>query len=364
QVRLVLPEGLELSNLFYFWLSSTLEKYMGDGVTVEELEIFRNNVFGISLSATGLSEVSGRPLSWEAYKAADGLHPIFHTLPGLRGTAFFGWHWGAFAAFMEARARVLDADSWEDESLLPGGGAMHSWAGSLERFLAEFGHGRGLGVLHPNLTGAVSFARQVLQPGEEEEGGGGAGEDDVSTQEESGSTPTPALRGTEEWVRPKEKLVRTYKDALHAREKQPAISSVPAYDLLFQRHPDVTHLRLLAYRFMERLTALSSRNEDLEDLWRRPGVPEPRYNETKYLIYQPQFGMGNQLRALEAALAVARVLERMLVVPDYIADNGEGKPVRYDAIWEFGFLEELLGRDKVILQADFRSLLEDEEVRP
>ena len=54
---MVLPEGLELSNLFYFWLSSTMEKYMGDGVTVEELEIFRNNVFGISLSATGLSEV-------------------------------------------------------------------------------------------------------------------------------------------------------------------------------------------------------------------------------------------------------------------------------------------------------------------
>ncbi len=35
--------------------------------------------------------------------------------------------------------------------------------------------------------------------------------------------------------------------------------------------------------------------------------------------------MGNQLRALEAALAVARVLRRMLVVPDYMADNGEGE---------------------------------------
>ena len=35
--------------------------------------------------------------------------------------------------------------------------------------------------------------------------------------------------------------------------------------------------------------------------------------------------MGNQLRALEAGLAVARVLGRMLVVPDYISDNGEGQ---------------------------------------
>lgn len=106
--------------------------------------------------------------------------------------------------------------------------------------------------------------------------------------------------------------------------------------------------------------------------------------------------MGNQLRALEAALAVARVLRRMLVVPDYMADNGEGEshlfvanvkmlgeiglkpdrntnrpspalltglPIRYDAIWEFGFLEELVGRNNVILQADFDALLQDGEVR-
>lgn len=38
-------------------------------------------------------------------------------------------------------------------------------------------------------------------------------------------------------------------------------------------------------------------------------------------------------------------------------------PIRYDAIWEFGFLEDLIGRDKVILQADFDVLLRDEEVR-
>lgn len=38
-----------------------------------------------------VTQVSGRPLSWETYEAADGKHPIFHTLPGARGTAFFGW---------------------------------------------------------------------------------------------------------------------------------------------------------------------------------------------------------------------------------------------------------------------------------
>lgn len=54
----------------------------------------------------------------------------------------------------------------------------------------------------------------------------------------------------------------------------------------------------------------------------------PAHADVRWLsmgqIYQPQFGMGNQLRALEAGLAVARVLKRILVVPDYISDNGEG----------------------------------------
>lgn len=38
-------------------------------------------------------------------------------------------------------------------------------------------------------------------------------------------------------------------------------------------------------------------------------------------------------------------------------------PIRYDAIWEFGFLEELVGRNNVILQANFDALLQDGEVR-
>lgn len=39
-----------------------------------------------------------------------------------------------------------------------------------------------------------------------------------------------------------------------------------------------------------------------------------------------------------------------------------GMPVRYDAIWEFGFLEEVVGRDKVILQTNFDALLREEGV--
>lgn len=61
QVRLMLPEGLELSKLYYFWLSRTMDRYLGEEATVEEHNLFKDNIFGISLSATGLTEV-GWPL--------------------------------------------------------------------------------------------------------------------------------------------------------------------------------------------------------------------------------------------------------------------------------------------------------------
>lgn len=62
------------------------------------------------------------------------------------------------------------------------------------------------------------------------------------------------------------------------------MSSVPAYDLLSRRHSDLTHLRLQAYRFFQRLRASVERNKDLEDLWKRPGVPKPNYARAKFLV--------------------------------------------------------------------------------
>lgn len=81
QVRLVLPEGLELSKLFYFWLSATLDRYLGDGATPEESIIFRENVFGISLSATGLSEVSqDMDVTHASCSDFDGMTPWHQTV--------------------------------------------------------------------------------------------------------------------------------------------------------------------------------------------------------------------------------------------------------------------------------------------
>lgn len=58
QIRLVLPEGLEVSPLFYYWLLGTVHMYLSEEKAGEvERKIFQENVLGISLSAAGLAEV-------------------------------------------------------------------------------------------------------------------------------------------------------------------------------------------------------------------------------------------------------------------------------------------------------------------
>ena len=64
-------------------------------------------------------------------------------------------------------------------------------------------------------------------------------------------------------------------------------------------------------------------------------APAPVAGEQrKFLMYQPQFGMGNQLLALKSAVAMARTLDRWLVVPHYQSNNGRGKYVPYGALFD------------------------------
>lgn len=123
--------------------------------------------------------------------------------------------WHSIVKLFKILKPTLRSLSPQGEYLLhvAGGEAVQSWAGSLERFLGEFSHGRGLGILHPNLNGGISFARQV-PCGEQVEVSFGD-EEEVSIQTEGVSTQPPTLRGLEDGEKP-ERLVNNYKDALLA----------------------------------------------------------------------------------------------------------------------------------------------------
>ena len=54
----------------------------------------------------------------------------------------------------------------------------------------------------------------------------------------------------------------------------------------------------------------------------------------KYLTYQPQFGLCNQLRALHHAIAIAKVLGRVLVIPDIVDNDGQGPIYKRDILFD------------------------------
>jgi len=57
-------------------------------------------------------------------------------------------------------------------------------------------------------------------------------------------------------------------------------------------------------------------------------------SDVKYLIFQPQFGICNQLRALHQAIAIAKVLNRVLVIPDIIDNDGKGAVLKRDLLFD------------------------------
>lgn len=78
-------------------------------------------------------------------------------------------------------------------------------------------------------------------------------------------------------------------------------------------------------------------------------------NDEKYLLYQPQFGLCNQLRSLHHAIAISRSLGRTLVIPDFIDDNGKGSIYKRDILYDNeGLLQVLNG--KAISMSNYRML--------
>ena len=91
--------------------------------------------------------------------------------------------------------------------------------------------------------------------------------------------------------------------------------------------------------------------------------------EKKYLVYQPQFGICNQLRALHHAIAISKVLHRTLVIPDIIDNDGIGPIYKRDILFDSSLLVRsltgVLKHDNTkiscITMDTFKKLLTDEK---
>jgi hypothetical protein len=76
----------------------------------------------------------------------------------------------------------------------------------------------------------------------------------------------------------------------------------------------------------------------------------------RFLLYSPQFGLYNQLRALYHALAVSRVLNRVLVVPEIVSNNGAGPVVPRSMLFDSSLLF-LKANGFVISTSEYKNLV-------
>lgn len=91
--------------------------------------------------------------------------------------------------------------------------------------------------------------------------------------------------------------------------------------------------RFIVFFLILQLANVDSRyNETLENISLDHRKLAPKHE--RYLTYQPQFGLCNQLRALHHAIAIAKVLGRVLVIPDIIDNDGQGPIYRRDILFD------------------------------
>ena len=112
--------------------------------------------------------------------------------------------------------------------------------------------------------------------------------------------------------------------------------------------PEIVDAKRTATKAAAAAATLSgaARHSDPGRAYAYPHMAEaPVFGETrKFLVYQPQFGMGNQLLALKSAVAMATVLDRWLVVPHYHSNNAHGKYVPFEDIFDWDKFQEMVPR--------------------
>ena len=134
-----------------------------------------------------------------------------------------------------------------------------------------------------------------------------------------------------------------------------SIFDIPAIDINFRVWDSFLSLVEMGDAFLDKVSDAGSEFHSLVNLWRLP-IPTLRPDE-KFLLVQPQFGIYNQIRAVFQSLAIARVLGRVLVIPDVVANNGAGPVVSRDKVFNSEKLVRLaLGR--AVTAEEYQKLVE------
>ena len=371
-LMLVVEDDIRLSPRSFEWMDrvvNTFSTIRGDR---------DSSWMGISLSPVRVDEMRKPFKRWHApMKVGKGNQAQIYlsTLPSSWGVAYWSDRWLEFARFYELRrqesffnqteelrARVgvpLDELRMTPPALLVPDARSNVWPFSWKRFMVDFMVGRGLVMLYPNLPNESGLATTLQLQGEHISNGNIKHSDsDVGEPNnhhlEKNSRVAPLWRPSDVEFLRYAKLTKTVTIPNINNRRQPVEREMPLSFLdlkvltIHMAASSRMGIALQGLNLLRQIMGASSSYAPLVARWSRPGWlnsshlgacapdifwsagnPAATTSGERYLLYEPQYGMNNQLFTLCRAAVWAVLLGRTLVVPplllprasEYVPEN-------------------------------------------
>lgn len=345
EIRLVFEDDTEVSRAYFDFFVNIMNSYFDPSKNADLLAAAEANVVGVALYRQALDEINYPFKMWNGRKYADS--PLFlYSIPCSWGSAIFGWHWKDFYKFFNTRTQLPFYDFSQEEGDLGSGftkknighSALYlpscrcnTWATSWKRFFIDFMYGRGLTMVYPNEPNLKGY----------------------STTHAATGAHTGVYKTTKR--NPRNTPLFDVDEHEFGRDYNESILNLPVFDIHLKRWDNLVSLLEMGDAFLDGVSENGNSFDGIVSAWRLPSPPI-RKND-RFLLFEPQFGLYNQIRALYHALAIARTLGRVLVLPDVVANNGHGPIVSREKVFNSDKLIRLsLGR--VISTEEYRTLVQ------
>jgi len=295
-LAVVLEDDVALSPAWADYVDVTVEAHWSGQ------RMAHPKVIGFSLSPIRLNEMQKPFVRWDGPKMYSS-EAYLCAVPSSWGGAYWSRLAGPFVRFIQFRMKyhyysaesaaslekTYDKLRLQPKELDIPGVRSNVWPNSWKKILIEYVYGNGLVMLYPNLQGEQGYATSLCYNGEH----------------------THLGRHTNPRVAP---LAKAFLGGIVG-----SLWQLPVLNL-FMEPVALSHLVLAGASFVD---ALPSKYLDLQRAWRLTSreclldtvAPPKLHSSQLVLVYEPQYGLNNQLIAHENAKVLAVTLGRTLLVP-------------------------------------------------
>lgn len=307
-------DDIEVSPRFFEYALVALHKYiLPRGERASPPSVWMERLVGISLNTPRYDEINMPARDWVPAMAIGETESQFlFQLPCSWGALYFPWLWRDFLQYYRWR-RENTPEALHDS--IPDAATMH-WRRSWKKYLIEHMYMRGLFMLYPSLPRQLSLSTHHREPGEHTDAKPEEPlVDDLGTLILDYFT-VPLLMETH----------GEYFDRLLAEMKP--LRELPIVSF---HHERVSSVHSLSQLGLYTMYLMSNAGWDHSRYIKNPGcildsITFPVASATptdgeKYLLYEPQWSLSHQMDALRNAAAFARILNRTLITPPWVAPH-------------------------------------------